>query len=82
LKVNPVRQWRLAISIGNIMRPAELKERIYQLLDNRIRPRIDQKTIAGDESATIQQAVNIALVNIAVLATNSSREAAIDYLSA
>lgn len=68
------------MSISNIMTPAELKERVYQLLEHRIRPRIDQKTIAGDESATIQQAVNIALVNIAILATNSSREAAIDYL--
>src|ERR1035437_796039 len=65
---------------GNMMTTTELKERVYDILDNRIRPRIDEKTLAGDESATIQHAVNIALVNIAVLATNNSREVAIDYL--
>jgi hypothetical protein len=62
------------------MTPAELKEHVYAILANRIQPRIDQKTIQVDESATIQHAVNIALVNIAVFATNSSREVAIDYL--
>lgn len=62
------------------MTPAELKERVYDILDKRIRPRVDEKTLVGDESATIQHAVNIALGNIAVLATNSSREVAIDYL--
>lgn len=62
------------------MTPPELKEQVYEILDNRIRPRIDPKTIAGDESATIQHAVNIALVNIAVLATNSSTEVAVGYL--
>jgi hypothetical protein len=62
------------------MTPAELKKRVYDILDDRIRPRIDQKTLTGDASATIQHAVNLVLGNIAVLATNDSREVAIDYL--
>lgn len=61
------------------MTQPELKEHVYQIIENRIRPRIAPETIAG-ESGTIQQAVNIALVNIAVLATNQNREVAIDYL--
>jgi hypothetical protein len=64
----------------NTMTSQELKDRVYDILDSRIRPRIDPKTTAGDGSATIQHAVNIALGNIAVLATNKSLEVAIDYL--
>jgi hypothetical protein len=61
------------------MTEMELKDRVYEILERRIRLRIGLEDVCG-EPVDLQQAVNLIIVNIAVLATNPSKEAAIDHL--
>ena len=61
------------------MTEKELKESVYEILERRIGPRIGLKDACG-VPVDLQQAVNLFLVNIAVLATNTSKEAAIEHL--
>lgn len=61
------------------MTEAELKEQVYAILRSRIGRSLDSSPLAKDPD-TLQHAINIAFVNIAVLATNRSLETAIEYL--